>query len=662
MSRNYNRRASLVPALKVSVVAVGLVLAGSAQAISLKFDNGMTGSFDTTMSYGVSIRTKDAAADLVGIGNGGTSRSVNEDDGDRNYKKGKPFSNLFKVSHELELKSNDWGLFVRGLYFIDFENNHKNTLGPEAQDRVGQDARILDAFVTKSFAVGDRNLKTRWGQQVISWGESTFIPNSINSINAVDLSKLRVPGSELKDGLIPTASIWGSLELTNNASVEAYYLLNFDKTRLDPRGTYWSSNDYVSPDGDKVFLSFGRRHDLSYGKTPGNLIPPTSAAYPTTQALGYGPFDIAASVWAPRGPDQGPSDHGQYGLAFRYLAPMLNNTEFGFYFEKYHSRTPFVSGYKGTPSSIVTGGPLAAAVGHTGTASYFIEYPENIRLYGMSFNTQGPAGIALQGEVSYRPNQPLAYSGVEVLLAALGLPNQLTGDAIIPGTIASAPPYGVSAARLVPDGTLLRGWERTKMMQMQITATKSFPNFLGADQGVFVVEAGRTQYNGLRTDVYFNGPGVNLPVTFNGANGFSQAGSQQPAGFLTKTSWGYRLAARLDYSNLVMGANVTPRLAFSHDVSGVSQTFNEGVKSLSLGANFDWQKRWALDLSYTGYSGGRTFCGTDTVTSATAQSGLAAQIAGVPALGITGQGANWCSSANPLHDRSFYSVVVSYSF
>jgi len=664
MSRNYNRRASLVPALKVSVVAVGLVLAGSAQAISLKFDNGITGSFDTTMSYGVSIRTKDAAADLIGIANGGTSRSVNEDDGDRNYKKGKPFSNLFKVSHELELKSNDWGLFVRGLYFIDFENNHKDTLGPEAKDRVGQDARILDAFVTKSFAVGDRNIKTRWGQQVISWGESTFIPNSINSINAVDLSKLRVPGSELKDGLIPTASVWGSMELTNNASVEAYYLLNFDKTRLDPRGTYWSSNDYVTPDGNQVFLSFGRRHDLSYGKGPGNPIPPTSTAFPTTQLLGYGPFDAAASVWAPRGPDQTPSDHGQYGLAFRYLAPMLNNTEFGFYFEKYHSRTPYVSGFKGNPTSLLTSGPLGAnpAINQNGTASYFIEYPENIRLYGMSFNTQGPAGIALQGEVSYRPNQPLAYSGVEVLLAALGLPNQLTGDAIIPATISQAPPYGVSAARLVPDGTLLRGWERVKMMQMQMTATKSIPNFLGSDQGVFVVEAGRTQYTGLRSDVYFNGPGVNLPVTFNGANGFSQAGSQQPGGFVTKSSWGYRLAARMDYSNLVLGANVSPRLAFSHDVSGVSQTFNEGVKSLSVGANFDWQKRWALDLSYTGYSGGRVFCGTDTVTSAAAQSSLAAQIAGVPALGIAPQGANWCSSTNPLHDRSFYSVVVSYSF
>jgi hypothetical protein len=101
-------------------------------------------------------------------------------------------------------------------------------------------------------------------------------------------------------------------------------------------------------------------------------------------------------------------------------------------------------------------------------------------------------------------------------------------------------------------------------------------------------------------------------------------------------------------------------LAFNHDVKGVSQTFNEGVKSLSVGTNFDWQRRWSLDLSYTGYFGGRTFCGTDAVTNA-GQTALAAQINGVPGFAAA-QGANYCSSANPIRDRDFYSLVVTYSF
>lgn len=659
MSRITTRRGVYIPALKLSAIAVGIALSGMAGAEQFKFDGGVTGSFDTTISYGVSIRTKSPDPNLIGLANGGTSRSTNEDDGDRNYKKSKPFASLLKVNHELELKYQDWGFFARGFYFNDSVNRGKDTLGPEARQKVGRDAKMLDAFVSNSTSLMGHGLRWRFGKQVISWGESTFIPNSINSINPVDLSKLRTPGAELKEGFIPTHSLQGTLELTKNASLEAYMLFNFDKTLIDPKGTYWSNNDYLSPDATQVMLSFGRRHDLSYGRTPGNVVPPTSAAYPTTLALGYGPFQTDAAVWLPRVADSNPSDRGQYGLAFRYLASDFNNTEFGFYFQRYHSRTPFTAGTKGTVSSIVTGGPLAAAVGHTGTGSFFVEYPEGIRLYGMSFNTQGPIGIALQGELSYRPNQPLSYSAPEGLLAIVGAPNLITGYATIPGTVSASLPFGASAAGLVPNGTMMHGWERVKMSQFQMTATKSVPNIVGADQGVLVGEVGFTKYHGLRSDIPFNGPANYLPVTQQGAVA-GQAGSVQPGGFVTSNSWGYRLVGRLEYSNLVFGANVAPRIAFNHDVSGFSQTFNEGIKSVAIGSNFDWSKKLTFDLSYTAYMGGRTFCGTDVVTNA-GQTSLAPQISGVPGFSAA-QGASWCSSANPLKDRNFYSAVLTYSF
>ena len=38
----------------------------------------------------------------------------------------------------------------------------------------------------------------RVGDQVLNWGESTFIQNGISVINPFDVSKLRVPGAELK--------------------------------------------------------------------------------------------------------------------------------------------------------------------------------------------------------------------------------------------------------------------------------------------------------------------------------------------------------------------------------------------------------------------------------------------------------------------------------
>lgn len=643
MSRSHNKHRAYVPAVKLSALAVGLVLASAAGAEQFKYDNGITGSFDTTISAGISVRAESPDKTLIGIANGGTSRSVNEDDGDRAFKKNRTFSELLKVTHDLEVKYEGWGMFLRGLYFIDFKNRHNPSLGPTGRDNIGQDVKMLDAFISKSFDVGGRTVRLRGGNQVISWGESTFITNSINSINAVDIAKLRVPGSELKEGLIPTASLLGSIELSKNASLEAYVQFNHDKTKLDPRGSYWSNNDFASDDSDKVFVGFGRRNDLT-GRPPTNLVAPnTPTAGPIAAAL-YGPFDPAAAVWAPRGPDRTASDSGQYGIALRYLATELNNTEFGVYSLNYHSRIPFFSGIKGTPTSIVTGGPLAAAIGHTGTATYFAEYPENIRLYGMSFNTQGPLGIALQGELSYRPNQPLQYSTPELLLAALGAPNLITGSIQIPGAT-----VGATAAALVPNGTFQQGWSRVKMSQFQMTATKSFPTVFGADQGVVVGEVGFTKYHSLPTGLKFNGPAVFLPATPLAASLASTAAfAQQTDGFVTENSWGYRLIGRLDYSNLMFGANVTPRLAFNHDVKGVSQTFNEGVKSYSLGTAFDWQKKLTLDLSYTSYFGGRVYCGTDTVASAQVTFG--------------GQSQSYCSSANPIKDRDFYSVAVTYSF
>lgn len=651
MSTAYSSRVFLAPVLKLSALAVGLAIAGSASAAQFKFDSGIAGSFDSTFSYGLSIRASDADKGLIGIANGGTSRSVNEDDGTRNYKKNDAFANVVKGTHELSAKWQDWGLLIRGTYFVDFANRNKSELGTLAKKRMGQDARILDAFITKSFEVGGKNLNMRAGNQVISWGESTFIPGGINVINSVDLVKLRTPGAELKEAFLPTSSVWGSLELTKAASLEAFVQFNHDKTKLDPRGSYWSNNDFASDDSDRVFVGFGRRGDLTGVRAINPLPLQTPGVGATAQAL-HGPFHPSAQVWAMRGADRTPSDHGQYGMALRYLASNFNNTEFALYYINYHSRIPFFSGVKGTVTSALTGGPLGVPVGHTSTASYFAEYPENIRLSGFSFNTQGPMGIALQGEYSYRPNQPIQYATPELLLAALGAPNLNTGFLTIPGTVSASLPFGASAAGLVPNGTYQRGWDRAKMSQFQITGTKSVPSIFRADQLVIVGEFGYNKFHGLRQDIKYNGPAVFLPGTSQG-NIASQAGSRQTDGYMTESAYGYRLVSRLEYANAIMGANFAPRIAFNHDIKGVSQSFNEGVKSVSLGANFEYQRKFSVDLSYTNYFGGRTFCGTDTIVSP-AQTTLGLQ--------IPVQGASFCSTANPVKDRDFFSLVVSYSF
>ena len=640
---------SFRPAAKPLALALALLGAAPAFALQFEFNNGLKANVDTTLSYGISIRSSERDRSLVGIANGGTSRSTNEDDGNLNFEDGKAFANILKATTDVEVKWRNFGFFGRGSAFYDIDLHDSDKLGPTGRDRLGKNVVGLDGFVSAMFEPMGKNLRIRAGRQVISWGESTFIANGINVINPVDVSKLRVPGSELKEAFIPTSGIWASQELTKAATVEAFYLTNHDKIRLDPRGSYFSNNDAASDDADRVIVSFGRRRDNR--TPPGNPFPPGVPGLSASAVALYGAFDPAAQIWVPRSPDHPASDDGQYGIAFRYLAHELKNTEFGFYYMNYHSRVPFFAGVKGTTTSVLTGGPLITpicgvaalrALCATGTARYFVEYPEDIKLYGFSFNTTAPGGVAVQGEYSYRPNQPLQYSTAELILASLGLPNLLTGFTQIQGA-----PVGATSAALVPDGTTITGYQRVKASQFQVTGTKSMPSIAAAEQLVLVGEVGFNWFHGLPKNVKFGGPAAYLPATAFGA-AVSSAFSTQADGFLTDFSWGYRLAARLEYANLLLGGNVAPRLAFTHDVRGVGPNFNEGVKSASAGVSWDYQRKWLVDLQYTNYFGGRTFCGTDVPT---------------PGAVITpGQPASFCSSANPLKDRDFYSLSVSYSF
>ena len=579
---------------------------GAAHAFEFRLGEGLAGNFDTTVTLGALWRAQGRDPSRIAITNGGTARSPNEDDGNLNYAKGDLVSGLLKVGHDLDLKYRDFGFFARVLYFYDAAIDRKDGLPGEAKKRLRGDFELYDAFFRGQFDLGGRKLAARVGNQVVSWGESTFIGNGINVVNPVDVAKLRAPGSELKEAFLPALMAWGSLGFSEAFGIEGFYQARYRKTRLEPRGTFFSTNDFISPGGDAAYIGFGRRFDQNQP-----LVPPTG----TTAAI--------AQVWAPRLPDRDPKDSGQYGVAARIFLKEANDTEVGVYFVNYHSRTPLVSSIRGTTTQALN----VAAGG--GTARYFAEFPEDIRLYGIGFSTAGPFGIALQGELSHRTNQPLQLSAIELLLATLGAANNITG--------------GAAAAAAVPVGTEITGWRRVKMQQAQVTATKSFGPQLHAGQFVTVAEAGYTRLD-LPEGLLFNGPSVFLPA--EGSSTATSFGSSQPGmlGYATRGSWGYRLVARLDYSNALFGATLSPRLAWAHDVRGVSPTFNQGVKAVSAGLGVNFQQNLQADISYTAFFGGRDFSGVDP--------------APVPA----GQPASFSSTANSLKDRDFFAINVSYSF
>lgn len=571
-----------------------MLSASQAYAFSFGDKEGVSGSFDTTVSAGATWRATSPNASLIGRANGGSGPSTNGDDGNLNFDKGDLVSSAIKATHELDLNYKNFGFFGRASYFYDFTNANKdfvnntytNVSDSEIQGKVGYDFQLLDFYVRGNFQPGGKNLQIRAGKQAVNWGESTFIGNSISVINPISLPKLRVAGAELKEALIPSPMVWASLELNSNVSVEAFALTQFKKTILDPRGSFFSTTDTLSDGGDFLYA----------GGLSGR---PDQHQFPAV------PFALGGAFGAPRSADRNASDQGEFGIAGRIMAPELNNTEFGVYFANYHSRTPIFSGVRGGVTApggfhpampnckvfnaqvLVGAAPSGCPAGVATAASYFAEYPEDIRLWGVSFNTAGPLGIAMQGEYSYRPNMPLQLSTYDVVDAVAGLGNFITGAG---NTVAS---------RDVPLGTVIHGYDRVQMHQVQLSLTKAFGPTFGAEQLLVLGEVGFTHLN-LPNGRYYAAPG-----TPGVAPGGCMAAVCGPvvSTFTTENSWGYRVRASLDYPNLIGAVKVSPSIAYSEDVQGYGPTFNNGFKSAAATLSFSYREQWRGDITYANIFG-----------------------------------------------------------
>jgi hypothetical protein len=667
------RRGTLIAA----AVTAALAALGATKAQAVDFQWGdVSGSWDTTLSYGQGWRIEDPDCDLIATANGGCGRSPNIDDGDLNYDDG-VFSRALKAVSEVSLEYRNFGAFVRGSGLYDFQNAERRqartVLPKETKRLVGEYARLLDAFGYARFNLGAMPAELRLGRQVLSWGESTFIQGGLNAINHFDVAALRVPGSELREAFLPQEMAVFNLQFNESLSTQLVYLLDWNDTKPEPAGSFFSSNDFAVPGGDRVVLGFGAFSDQGVDFTP----------------LGGGLISDFQNVR--RLDTRKPSDSGQGGINFKLYLPNFNNgTEFGLYFLNYHSRVPVISGMSGSQAglgnafgalnaagaaaqAIAAGLPLQAAIAtgaavgvsrsqqvggnlspalaqqyatiganthlaggdvttqatnlavneYAKTAGYFTEFPEDIRLIGVSFNTQlQSTGVALQGEVAYRQNQPLQYDDVELLFAALG-PFE-SGIATLRGTPLPAtclPGAGATISRCNQLGSFglgqeIRAWDLKDSWQAQFTATKTFANILRASQMVVVFESAVSYIPGF-PDKFTGGP-VGRGLRYNGP-GTSVSGNPELAGrhfgevepadrFPESTSWGYRLAGRMEYPNLLGPWNVIPRFSWSHDVNGTSPgpggNFIEGRSGLTLGVAANLRATYELDVSWTKFGGG----------------------------------------------------------
>ncbi|MNO80127.1 hypothetical protein D3C76_713190 [compost metagenome] len=382
---------------------------------------------------------------------------------------------------------------------------------------------------------------------------------------------------------MPVNMFYLSQSLTDSLSAEAFYQLEWDQTVLDNCGTFFGGD--VVPDGCDQ-------------NNANNAAPGFGALMqrfePIAAANGQGFLATDEGVILPRGGDRDARDNGQWGLAMRW---MTDSVEYGAYAMNYHSRNPYYSSQTAGADTLASLSAILPAVGQAcagvpgcssvvqgmalstvlGNSNYFIEYPEDIRLYGLSFATTLPSGTAWSGELSYRPNMPLQISTPDVSFAVLN------------------PIAPTSSPIPTQPGQDNHGYQRKEMTQLQTTFVHFFERALGTDRITMVGELGVTHLGGLDHT---------SEMRFGRSPEFGQWSPSNNHGFYTANSWGYRVRSVFEYSDVFAGVNLKPNLAWAHDVEGYGPTFNEGSKAVSVGLDADYRNTYTASLSYTDFFGG----------------------------------------------------------
>lgn len=616
--------------------ASALLFSGAAHAESYRFGE-MNLSIDTTISAGVTLRASARDCTKYNPVNGGCATSdgrttgINSDNGNLNYDQWDFVNKTVKATMDVQGTWENYGFFLRPTAFYDFvyadnDLDFRN-LEPDARDQLAYDVDILDAFVYGNWDIDGHYTTVRFGNQVLNWGESLFIQGGVNAFQALDVTRIRTPGAELKDALTPMPMIFASTTITPNFSVEAFWQFAYEQTELDPAGSFFSTDDIVGRGSLPALLNAAIDNpDLAF---PPGTFPPNPIVPIAVQRTG----------------DRIASETNQFGVALRYYAEDLGDgVDFGFYGIRYTSRLPYLGFTTGpddlnSACGVMTG--VGAVPGVCGTAptdplnaaafayaagqlNYFYSFP-TIETLGASFATT-VSGTAVSGEITFSPDMPFGVPDLEQNASQLdgtGASGPLLGS---PGSVSALPAAG-------PNQDTVHMIE-LDAVQGQIGTVKLWgtsdpiPAFLRADTAVLVVNAGFV-YVPDASNYPLNRPGSEAAIRNPFAAGLLTNGVTN-AEYADDVSYGYRIVFAPTYNN-AFGTpfTLTPSISWRHDVQGNSPGPNtanylEGMKQVSIGIAADYQSTWRGSLSYTNIFG----AGFD----------------------------------NPTHDRDFVMASVSYSF
>ncbi|WP_454256142.1 DUF1302 domain-containing protein [Pseudomonas sp. Marseille-Q8238] len=571
------------------LLSLGLLMA-SHEATAFQFDtvDGFDASLDSVLEYSAMYRTEKAER----IISEGQNIFANANDGSEYYSRGL-VSNEYKLTSELTLRYGDAGLFVRGSAWYDTQimdrppsggdNPLRNTdsdrhYPSDLRNRLGHGTRLLDAFLYGGYELNGLPVNIRLGRQVINWGEGIYYADGLNVANPVDVARLVLPNASLKEALLPSNMISLQVGLSDSLSLESFYGLEWRGNQVMPTGAFLNNTDIFGKGSNGLIVDL--REDLADAGIPESLVPGVNGADGVVAGARYGR-------------DRDARDSGQYGVALRYMAEALNNTEFSLYYLNYHSKVPFLSIRPGASfgCSLGDGGrfadlcamanaldpasvPLVDGLVMLDGTSYDLIYPEDIRLFGFSASGNiADTNLAL--ELTYRPNAPLEPSmSLEWEQLVMGALRQ-GGASGVPIDLGEFGSVGTQRIDL---------YKRGELFTSSITAIHVFGPTAGLDDLLLVGE--------LATNYV---PG-HLPDTLNYT-------------YLSPFSWGYTLNLSGTLEKVVAGIDLLPGLTFRQDVKGTSPALNEnfieGRKSATLELGARYGDSLSGKLSYTAFWGAR---------------------------------------------------------
>lgn len=575
-------------------VVCGACASGAAHAY--EFDTGikdMHASWVTNLTGGVGIRTKDPSCSLTGDPNANgcgpaanTAQWANGDDGDLNYKKGKPFTTSLSLTSELLLTmpAEGYKFMIRGTAMYDFmaANTERTELSEAAKNQIVRDAQLLDLWVQKDFTIGDQRAHIRIGNQVINWGESYFAPGGINATNSLDIQKLLVPGTQLKQAILPAPMISFATGLPAGFSTEAYYQALWNGNRFPPVGSYWSVTDTFGRGAQPFSLNTNNFNVSGYGAATiaGGGAKNSAFLNGINQNLVNGLY--AGPPFSSLGSPSNvylPGNKPQFGVKLGYK-PSFIDASFAFYYENYTDKSPVLT--------------------YLANGSTRWDNLTNRQLFGVSSNFS-LGDWAIGTELSYRPRDAVTLSGC-----------YLAG--------------GPADANTNFGGVDCKAYMDAKKLQFDINAqlnlTRStYPilNFIKADMAIFTAELTWIKYPGLSPDAqYFR--------TVNGKNVYQLADAGYFPWLNNNSGLGYPIAAGQGTSNsvgmtidfnwtydgtLIPGWQVTPGVTFYDALTGYTPTlqanYMQGAKSINVYLLFNQNPTtWQGGINFTAFFGGNS--------------------------------------------------------